>query len=90
MARILSARIDVNQINHMRPILQTISAICEKYDCGLILISHINKKPQENANNATLGSVDLVNASRSALTNTSKKSPTAIGGGMNCVKKLDK
>ena len=60
--------IDVNRINHMRPILQTISTICEKYDCGLILISHINKKPQENANNAALGSVDLINASRSALT----------------------
>ncbi|MDE7094772.1 MAG: AAA family ATPase, partial [Oscillospiraceae bacterium] len=60
--------IDVNRINHVRPIFQTISTICEKYDCGLILISHINKKPQENANNAALGSVDLVNASRSALT----------------------
>ncbi|MDE6708702.1 MAG: AAA family ATPase, partial [Oscillospiraceae bacterium] len=60
--------IDVNRINHVRPIFQTISAICEKYDCGLILVSHINKKPQENANNAALGSVDLINASRSALT----------------------
>ncbi|MDE6777198.1 MAG: AAA family ATPase [Oscillospiraceae bacterium] len=60
--------IDVNRINHVRPIFQTISTICEKYDCGLILVSHINKKPQENANNAALGSVDLINASRSALT----------------------
>ncbi|MDE5769362.1 MAG: AAA family ATPase [Oscillospiraceae bacterium] len=60
--------VDVNRINHVRPIFQNISAICEKYDCGLILISHVNKKPQENANNAALGSVDLVNASRSALT----------------------
>ncbi|MDE5792077.1 MAG: AAA family ATPase, partial [Oscillospiraceae bacterium] len=60
--------IDVNRINHVRPIFQTISAICEKYDCGLILVSHVNKKPQENANNAALGSVDLINASRSALT----------------------
>ncbi|MBD5143777.1 MAG: AAA family ATPase [Ruminococcus sp.] len=60
--------VDVNRINHVRPIFQTLSSICEKYDCGLILISHINKKPQENANNAALGSVDLINASRSALT----------------------
>ena len=60
--------IDVNRINHVRPVFQTLSAICEKYDCGLILISHVNKKAQENANNAALGSVDLVNASRSALT----------------------
>ena len=60
--------IDVNRINHVRPIFQNISAICEKYDCGLILISHVNKKAQENANNAALGSVDLINASRSALT----------------------
>ena len=60
--------VDVNRINHVRPIFQTISSICEKYDCGLILVSHINKKPQENANNAALGSVDLINASRSALT----------------------
>jgi len=60
--------IDVNRINHVRPVFQTLSAICDKYDCGLILISHVNKKSQENANNAALGSVDLVNASRSALT----------------------
>ena len=60
--------IDINRINHVRPVFQTISAICEKYDCGLILISHVNKRAQENANNAALGSVDLVNASRSALT----------------------
>jgi len=60
--------VDVNRINHVRPVFQNISAICEKYDCGLILISHINKKPQDNANNAALGSVDFVNASRSALT----------------------
>ncbi|MDE7093395.1 MAG: AAA family ATPase [Oscillospiraceae bacterium] len=60
--------VDVNRINHVRPIFQTLSSICEKYDCGLILVSHVNKKPQENANNAALGSVDLINASRSALT----------------------
>ena len=60
--------IDVNRINQVRPMLQTISAICEDFDCGLILISHVNKKAQENANNAALGSVDFVNASRSALT----------------------
>ena len=60
--------IDVNRINHVRPIFQTLSAVCERFDCGLILISHVNKRAQENANNAALGSVDLVNASRSALT----------------------
>ncbi|MDE6088292.1 MAG: helicase RepA family protein, partial [Oscillospiraceae bacterium] len=69
--------VDVNRINHVRPIFQNISAICEKYDCGLILISHINKKPQENPNNAALGSVDLVNASRSALTVISDSRDTA-------------
>ena len=60
--------IDVNRINQVRPMLQTISAICEDFDCGLILVSHVNKKAQENANNAALGSVDFINASRSALT----------------------
>jgi len=64
----LPPSVDVNRINHVRPVFQTISALCKEFDCGLILISHINKKAQEgNANFGALGSVDFINASRSAM-----------------------
>ena len=37
-------------------------------NCGMILVSHVNKRAQgENANNAATGSTDFINAARSAI-----------------------
>lgn len=59
---------DINRVNVLRPILQRLSLLAKKGDFSLILISHVNKKAQDmDANNAAVGSVDLVNASRSVL-----------------------
>lgn len=63
--------VDVSKITHVRPAMQALSVIAEECHCAIILISHVNKKPQgENMNNAAVGSADFVNAARSALTIT--------------------
>lgn len=60
--------IDVNRVNVMRPVLQRLSILAKNCNCGLMLISHINKKAQgENINHAAIGSTDFINAARSAL-----------------------
>lgn len=61
--------IDVSKVNHVRPAMQRLAVIANECHCSIILISHVNKKPQgENINNAAIGSADFVNAARSALT----------------------
>lgn len=65
---IVGASVDINRVNQLRPILQQLAALSRDVGCATILISHANKRAQgENANHAAVGSVDLVNASRSAL-----------------------
>ena len=60
--------VDVNRVNAMRPILQRLSNLSKRCDCGLLLISHVNKRSQgENANHAATGSTDFINAARSAM-----------------------
>ena len=65
----VGSSIDVNRINHVRPVMARIALLAEKCGCSIILISHVNKRAQgENANYAASGSAELVNASRSAFT----------------------
>lgn len=60
--------LDLNRVNAVRPVFQRLAGMAKACDCGLILVSHVNKKLQgENANNAATGSTDFVNAARSAL-----------------------
>jgi RecA-family ATPase len=60
--------VDVNRVNVLRPILQKLSNLAKSCQCAIIAVSHVNKKSQaENTNNAALGSVDFINAARSAL-----------------------
>lgn len=60
--------ININKANALRPILQGVANLAKKCSCAIILVSHINKATQgENANNAATGSVDFINAARSAV-----------------------
>lgn len=60
--------IDLNRVNAIRPVFQKLANLAKECECGLILISHVNKRAQgENVNHAATGSTDFVNASRSAL-----------------------
>ena len=64
----LPPSVDINKVNAVRQVLHNIAVMCQKHDCSMLLVSHVNKKAQgENANNAATGSSDLVNAGRSAL-----------------------
>lgn len=64
----LGTNVDISRINSLRPVLQKLSNLCKKCDCAMILISHVNKREQgANANNAAMGSADLINAARSAF-----------------------
>ena len=64
----LGENINMNRVNVIRPVLQRLSNLAKQCDCSILLLSHIGKRSQgENINNAAIGSVDIVNASRSAL-----------------------
>lgn len=64
----IGANVDINKVNAVRPVFQRLANIAKDCQCGMVLISHVNKRAQgENVNNAATGSTDFVNASRSAL-----------------------
>lgn len=64
----LGADVDINRVNAVRPVFQKIANLAKMCNCGMILVSHVNKRAQgENANNAATGSADFVNAARSAI-----------------------
>lgn len=64
----LGADIDINRVNAVRPVFQRLANLAKEVCCGLILVSHVNKRAQgENANHAATGSADFINAARSAL-----------------------
>ena len=64
----LGEDVDINRVNAVRPVFQQIANVAKDCNCGMILISHVNKRAQgENANNAATGSSDFVNAARSAI-----------------------
>lgn len=64
----LGADIDINRVNAIRPVFQKLANLAKDCGCGLILISHVNKRAQgENVNHAATGSTDFINAARSAL-----------------------
>lgn len=60
--------VDINRVNCVRPVFQRLANLAKLCECGLILVSHVNKRAQgENANNAATGSSDFINAARSAM-----------------------
>lgn len=64
----LGADVDINRVNAVRPVFQRLANMAKVCNCGMILVSHVNKRAQgENANNAATGSTDFINAARSAL-----------------------
>lgn len=64
----LGADVDINRVNAVRPVFQSLANIAKTCNCGMILVSHVNKRAQgENANNAATGSTDFINAARSAM-----------------------
>ena len=64
----LGTTVDINRVNAVRPCFQKLANIARECSCGMILVSHVNKRSQgDNVNFAATGSTDFVNAARSAL-----------------------
>ena len=64
----LGAGVDINRVNAVRPVFQRLANMAKVCNCGMVLVSHVNKRAQgENANNAATGSTDFINAARSAM-----------------------
>lgn len=59
---------DMNRAAKMRAILSGFSHVAGETDCGILLIAHTNKRPQDtDLNGGVLGSVETINASRSVM-----------------------
>ena len=64
----LGGPVNINRIDLVRPMFQKVSKVAKNCNCGIILVSHVNKRAQsENANNSATGSTDFINAARSAI-----------------------
>ncbi len=64
----LDSGININQVNEVREVTRNISLLAKRFECSIILVSHVNKKAQStDLNFSALGSVDLISASRSAF-----------------------
>ena len=65
----IGTEVNMNSTTDVRAILARINLLAARAECGIILISHMNKKAQsDNINYGALGSVDLTSAARSCLT----------------------
>lgn len=68
--------LDVSKVNHVRQAMQKLAVIAHECSCAIVIIMHVNKKPQgENINNAAIGSTEFINTSRSALMITYSENP---------------
>ena len=60
--------VDINRANLVRKVISDIAASASKHNCAVVIMSHVSKMRQtENINYSAIGSVELVNRSRSAL-----------------------
>ena len=63
----LGARIDMHRANEVRPVLQRVGNIAEKYGCAFVVVGHLNKSSGKSQYRG-LGSIDIYSAARSVLT----------------------
>lgn len=63
----LGANVDMHKANEVRPILDNLIDIAKRYNCAVVLISHMSKMTTASALDRLLGSSDFRNAARSIL-----------------------
>lgn len=63
----LGAKVNMNAANEIRPILDRLIELGRKYQCAVVLVSHMSKKTDLGALDRILGSSDIRNAARSIL-----------------------
>ena len=63
----LQAGADANSMTDVRKALESLRRVCKKTGCAALLIAHLNKGVGRSAMQRTSGSMDFVNAVRSAM-----------------------
>lgn len=63
----LGASVDMHRANEIRPLMNRIAVLAEKYHCAIILIGHMNKNSNGKSSYRGLGSIDFQAAARSVL-----------------------
>ena len=63
----LQAGADANSMSDVRRALEAVRKVCKKTGCAALLIAHLNKGVGRSAMQRTSGSMDFVNAVRSAV-----------------------
>ena len=58
---------DINRANSVRAVLAELDAMAKRQDCAVLLVHHISKGGGGSPRHRALGSVDFMNACRSAL-----------------------
>ena len=63
----LGGKVDFHRANEVRPVMNHLAHIAEKYDCAIVLIGHLNKSSGNKAAYRGLGSIDFYGTARSVL-----------------------
>ena len=63
----LGSDVDMHRANEVRPVMQHLAAMAEKYHCAILLIGHMNKRAGDKSMYRGLGSIDIAAAARSIL-----------------------
>ena len=64
----LGSAVKMTEQSVIRPFMQSLASLAKQYDCAIVDVAHVNKRPAgANANDAILGATDIVNAARSVL-----------------------
>ena len=63
----LGAAVDMHRANEVRPIMNRIGVLAERYGCAFVLVGHMNKSSALKANYRGLGSIDFSAAARSVI-----------------------
>lgn len=60
--------VKMTEQNAIRPFMQELANLAKRHNCAIVDVAHVSKRSAgNNANDAIMGSTDIVNASRSAL-----------------------
>ncbi len=64
----VGSTVKMTESSAVRPFMQALANLAKQYDCAIVDVAHVNKRPAgANANDAILGATDVVNAARSVL-----------------------
>lgn len=63
----IGAKVDMYRANEIRPVLNHLGMIAEKYNCAIVLIGHMNKAAGSKSTYRGLGSIDIQATARSVL-----------------------